>query len=43
MFCTNDLTRYKIPKYFEFREGLPRTTVGKVYDESWLKSIDLNK
>ncbi len=30
MFCTNDLTRYKIPKYFEFREGLPRTTVGKV-------------
>lgn len=30
MFCANDLTRYKIPKYFEFREGLPRTTVGKV-------------
>ena len=29
-FCANDLTRYKIPKYFEFRETLPRTTVGKV-------------
>lgn len=29
-FCANDLTRYKIPRYFEFRESLPRTTVGKV-------------
>ena len=29
-YCANDLTRYKIPKYFEFRETLPRTTVGKV-------------
>ena len=29
-FCANDLTRYKIPRYFEFRETLPRTTVGKV-------------
>lgn len=30
MFCANELTRYKIPRYFEFREALPRTTVGKV-------------
>lgn len=29
-FCGADLTRYKIPKYIEFRESLPRTTVGKV-------------
>ena len=29
-FCAADLTRYKIPKYIEFRETLPRTTVGKV-------------
>ncbi len=30
MFCARDLTRYKIPRFFEFREALPRTTVGKV-------------
>jgi long-chain acyl-CoA synthetase len=29
-FCDDYLTRYKIPKYIEFREALPRTTVGKV-------------
>jgi long-chain acyl-CoA synthetase len=29
-FCDEYLTRYKIPKYIEFREALPRTTVGKV-------------
>ena len=29
-FCATDLTRYKLPKYFEFRKSLPRTTVGKV-------------
>lgn len=29
-FCDEVLTRYKIPKYIEFRETLPRTTVGKV-------------
>lgn len=29
-FCVMDLTGYKIPKYFEFREELPRTTMGKV-------------
>lgn len=29
-FCDQFLTRYKIPKYFEFREQLPRTRVGKI-------------
>lgn len=29
-FCDRFLTRYKIPRYFEFREKLPRTRVGKV-------------
>ena len=29
-FCDQYLTRYKIPKYFEFRESLPKTRVGKV-------------
>ncbi len=30
LFCDEYLTRYKIPKYIEFRESLPRTMVGKV-------------
>jgi long-chain acyl-CoA synthetase len=29
-FCDQYLTRYKIPKYFEFRTSLPRTRVGKI-------------
>lgn len=29
-FCDPFLTRYKIPKYFAFRDSLPRTRVGKV-------------
>lgn len=29
-FCDDYLTRYKIPKYIEFRESLPRTIVGKI-------------
>ncbi|MCB2202545.1 long-chain fatty acid--CoA ligase [bacterium] len=29
-FCDDYLTRYKIPKYIEFRDVLPRTIVGKV-------------
>ncbi len=28
--CDDYLTRYKIPKYIEFQESLPRTIVGKV-------------
>jgi len=29
-FCANSLTQYKIPKYMEFRDALPKTGVGKV-------------
>ncbi len=29
-FCKEFLTRYKIPKFIEFRDTLPRTMVGKV-------------
>jgi len=29
-FCDQYLTRYKIPRYIEFREKLPRTKVGKI-------------
>jgi long-chain acyl-CoA synthetase len=29
-FCNQFLTRYKIPKYIEFRSSFPRTRVGKV-------------
>lgn len=29
-FCDTYLTRYKIPKFIEFRESLPKTKVGKV-------------
>ncbi len=29
-FCQIELTQYKIPRFIEFRESLPRTTVGKV-------------
>ena len=29
-FCDPYLTRYKIPRYFEFRDSLPRTRVGKI-------------
>ncbi len=29
-FCHTNLTNYKIPKYFEFRNELPKTNVGKI-------------
>ncbi|MBE3559577.1 MAG: long-chain fatty acid--CoA ligase [Ktedonobacteraceae bacterium] len=29
-FCKQNLTPYKVPKYLEFRESLPKTLVGKV-------------
>jgi long-chain acyl-CoA synthetase len=29
-FCRENLTAYKIPRRFEFRETLPKTNVGKV-------------
>jgi long-chain acyl-CoA synthetase len=29
-FCHENLTNYKVPKYFEFRTELPKTNVGKI-------------
>jgi long-chain acyl-CoA synthetase len=29
-YCRERLTGYKVPKYIEFRESLPKTMVGKV-------------
>ena len=29
-FCSNELARYKLPKYIEFRDELPLSNVGKV-------------
>ena len=29
-YCREKLAAYKIPKHFEFRESLPKTTVGKI-------------
>ncbi len=29
-FCHTNLTNYKVPKYFEFRNELPKTNVGKI-------------
>jgi long-chain acyl-CoA synthetase len=29
-FCRQNLTGYKIPKYIEFRDDLPKSTVGKI-------------
>jgi acyl-CoA synthetase (AMP-forming)/AMP-acid ligase II len=29
-YCRQHLTGYKVPKYIEFREDLPKTNVGKI-------------
>ncbi len=29
-FCHENLTNYKVPRYFEFRKELPKTNVGKI-------------
>jgi long-chain acyl-CoA synthetase len=29
-FCREKLTGYKVPRFFEFRNDLPKTMVGKV-------------
>jgi len=29
-FCRETLTGYKLPKYIEFRDELPKTNVGKI-------------
>ena len=29
-FCREHMTAYKVPKYVEFRETLPKTNIGKI-------------
>ena len=29
-YCRQNLTGYKVPKYIEFRDDLPKTNVGKI-------------
>ena len=29
-FCRQSLTAYKVPKHIEFRDDLPKSTVGKI-------------
>ena len=29
-YCQQNLTRYKVPKHFEFRDSLPKSPVGKI-------------
>jgi long-chain acyl-CoA synthetase len=29
-YCRDNLAYYKVPKFVEFRDGLPKTTVGKI-------------
>ena len=29
-YCRQNLTGYKMPKYIEFRDDLPKTNVGKI-------------
>ena len=29
-YCRHNLTGYKVPKYIEFRDDLPKTNVGKI-------------
>src|SRR5690606_12945560 len=29
-YCRENLTRYKVPRYVEFRKELPKTNVGKI-------------
>jgi long-chain acyl-CoA synthetase len=29
-FCRENLARYKVPKFVEFRDELPKTMVGKI-------------
>ncbi|MGE5455171.1 MAG: long-chain-fatty-acid--CoA ligase [Methylocystaceae bacterium] len=41
-FCREKLTGYKVPKYIEFIDTLPRTQVGKP-DRKALKEFDSNK
>ncbi|MCP3659001.1 MAG: AMP-binding protein [Bacteroidetes bacterium] len=41
-FCRQKLTGYKIPKFIEFKNKLPKSAVGKISKKD-LKEIELNK
>ncbi len=41
-YCKTKLTRYKIPKYIEFRNELPKSSVGKILKRT-LKQYEQNK
>jgi len=41
-FCRERLTAYKIPKYVEFMDVLPKSAIGKILRKE-LRSVDLNK
>ncbi len=36
-FCKKDLAGYKVPKHIEFRDELPKTTVGKILRRELIK------
>jgi long-chain acyl-CoA synthetase len=36
-YCRANLTPYKVPKYFEFRDSLPKTNVGKILRRALLE------
>ena len=41
-YCKEQLTGYKIPKYVEFRDELPKTNVGKILRRS-LRDEEIKK
>ncbi|GAA4841305.1 AMP-binding protein [Algivirga pacifica] len=41
-FCKENLTGYKVPKHYEFRDELPKTNVGKILRRS-LKEEEMKK
>jgi long-chain acyl-CoA synthetase len=38
-FCRENLTRYKVPKYVQFVDELPKSAVGKILRKE-LKKLD---
>jgi len=41
-FCRKELTGYKVPKYVEFRDQLPKSNVGKILRKD-LRNEELQK
>ena len=47
-FCEEKLESYKVPRFIEFRENLPKTNIGEVFkralrEESVIKEGELTK